>query len=83
MRILMDAVLPDPFENGMVVSCPRRVIDLDPLGRINVVILSHGYSRRSRPPDALHDLRGSRVRGCREATHRSRDLAAPTGPRLN
>ena len=29
MRILMDPVLQDPFENGMVVSCPKRVIDLD------------------------------------------------------
>ena len=28
MRILMDPVLHDPFENGMVVSCPKRAIDL-------------------------------------------------------
>jgi L-ascorbate metabolism protein UlaG (beta-lactamase superfamily) len=26
IRVLMDAVLRDPFENGMVVSCPKRVI---------------------------------------------------------
>ncbi len=30
MRILMDPVLQDPFEHGMVVSCPKRMIDLDP-----------------------------------------------------
>ncbi len=36
MRILMDPVLQDPFENGMVVSCPKRVIDLDRLGPIDV-----------------------------------------------
>ena len=32
MRIVMDPGLQDPFENGMVVSCPSRVIDLDRLG---------------------------------------------------
>ncbi len=43
MRILIDPVLQDPFENGMVVSCPRRVIDLDRLGPIDVVVLSHRH----------------------------------------
>jgi hypothetical protein len=43
MRILMDPVLQDPFENGMVVSCPKRVIDLDRLGPIDVVVLSHRH----------------------------------------
>jgi hypothetical protein len=43
MRILMDPVLHDPFENGMVVSCPKRVIDLDRLGPIDVVVLSHRH----------------------------------------
>jgi hypothetical protein len=41
MRILMDPVLQDPFENGRVVSCPKRVIDLDRLGPIDVVVLPH------------------------------------------
>ncbi len=36
MRILMDPVLQDPFETGMVVSCPKRVIDLERLGPIDV-----------------------------------------------
>ncbi len=40
MRILMDPVLQDPFGHGMVVSCPKRVIDLDRLGPIDVVVLS-------------------------------------------
>lgn len=35
MRILMDPVLQDPFENRMVVSCPPRAIDLDCLGRFS------------------------------------------------
>ena len=43
MRILMDPVLQDPFENGMVVSCPKRVIDLDRLEPIDVVVLSHRH----------------------------------------
>jgi UDP-MurNAc hydroxylase len=43
MRILMDPVLQDPFENGMVVSCPKRVIDLDRLGPIDVVVVSHRH----------------------------------------
>lgn len=43
MRNLMDPVLQDPFENGMVVSCPKRVIDLDRLKPIDVVVLSHRH----------------------------------------
>jgi hypothetical protein len=43
MRILLDPVLQDPFENGMVVSCPKRVIDLDRLGPIDVVVVSHRH----------------------------------------
>ncbi len=43
MRILMDPVLQDPFENGMVVSCPKRAIDLERLGPIDVVVLSHRH----------------------------------------
>ena len=43
MRILMDPVLQDPFENGMVVSCPKRAIVADQLGPIDVVIISHRH----------------------------------------
>jgi L-ascorbate metabolism protein UlaG (beta-lactamase superfamily) len=43
MRILMDPVLQDPFENGMVASCPQRGIDLDCLDCIDVVVLSHRH----------------------------------------
>ncbi len=43
MRILMDPVLRDPFESGMVVSCPKRAIDLDRLGSIDVVVVSHRH----------------------------------------
>ncbi len=43
MRILMDPVLQDPFENAMVVSCPKRVIDHDRLGPIDVVVISHRH----------------------------------------
>ena len=43
MRILMDPVLQDPFESGMVVSCPKRAIDVDRLGPIDVVVVSHRH----------------------------------------
>ncbi|MEE8507868.1 MAG: MBL fold metallo-hydrolase [Myxococcota bacterium] len=43
MRILMDPVLRDPFENGMVVSCPERAIEVDRLGPIDVVVVSHRH----------------------------------------
>ena len=43
MRILMDPVLHDPFENGMVVSCPKRAIAIDRLGPIDVLVLSHRH----------------------------------------
>jgi hypothetical protein len=43
MRILMDPVLHDPFENGMVVSCPKRAIAIDRLGPIDVLVISHRH----------------------------------------
>ncbi len=43
MRILMDPVLGDPFENGMVVSCPRREIAVDRLPPIDVIVVSHRH----------------------------------------
>ncbi len=42
-RCLMDPVLSDPFEDGAVVSCPRREIRLDQLPPIDVIILSHSH----------------------------------------
>ena len=44
MRILMDPVLQDPFESGMVVSCPRRAIDRGQLGPIDVLVVSHRHA---------------------------------------
>jgi hypothetical protein len=43
VRCLMDPVLSDPFEEGTVVSCPRREIHVDALPPIDVVIVSHGH----------------------------------------
>jgi len=43
MRILIDPVLQDPFESGMVVSCPRREIRLEQLPPIDVVVVSHRH----------------------------------------
>ncbi len=43
MMILMDPVLQDPFEDGLVVSCPKREIDLHRLPPIDVVIVSHRH----------------------------------------
>ena len=43
MKILMDPVLQDPFEDGMVVSCPKREIDIEQLPPIDVIIISHRH----------------------------------------
>lgn len=40
---LMDPVFEDPFEEGTVVSCPRREIDFAALPPIDVVIISHSH----------------------------------------
>ena len=42
-RCLMDPVFQDPFEEGTVVSCPRREIHEGELPPIDVLILSHGH----------------------------------------
>ena len=39
----MDPVFQDPFEEGAVASCPRRVIHVDQLPPIDVLILSHSH----------------------------------------
>jgi UDP-MurNAc hydroxylase len=43
MKILMDPVLQDPFEDGMVVSCPKREIDTKQLPPIDVIVISHRH----------------------------------------
>ena len=43
MRILIDLVFQDPFESGMVVSCPNREIRLECLPPIDVVVISHRH----------------------------------------
>ena len=43
MHILMDPILQDPFEDGMVVSCPKREIDTEQLPPIDVIIVSHRH----------------------------------------
>src|SRR5262249_28526838 len=42
-RCLMDPVFEDPFEEGTVVSCPRRAVHLDALPPIDVLIISHSH----------------------------------------
>lgn len=43
VRCLMDPVFADPFEEGAVVSCPRRAVHVDKLPPIDVIILSHSH----------------------------------------
>jgi UDP-MurNAc hydroxylase len=40
---LMDPVLGDPFEDGTVVSCPQRHVELDELPAIDILIVSHRH----------------------------------------
>jgi UDP-MurNAc hydroxylase len=40
---LMDPVFFDPFEDGVVVSCPKRVMHLDRLPPIDILIISHRH----------------------------------------
>ena len=79
MRILMDPVLQDPFENGMVVSCPKRVIDLDRLGdRVFGGLLGEG----GRIEDLLRAVdRGTLGRSSRPGpADRGLALGPPGGP---
>ena len=45
---LMDPVFSDPFEEGAVVSCPKRIVYPDRLPPIDILIVSH------RHPDHFH-----------------------------
>ena len=40
---LMDPVLGDPFEEGTVVSCPVRAIDVDKLPEVDILVVSHRH----------------------------------------
>jgi len=42
-NLLMDPVFFDPFEEGTVVSCPRRDVDLDALPALHGVFVSHRH----------------------------------------
>lgn len=42
-NILMDPVLQDPFEDGAVTSCPRRMIRADKLPPLFAIIISHSH----------------------------------------
>jgi len=43
MTVLMDPVFQEPFEDGMVVSCPKREIDVNRFPPVDVVIISHRH----------------------------------------
>ena len=43
LTCLMDPVFGDPFEEGVVASCPRRAVHVERLPRIDALILSHGH----------------------------------------
>ena len=40
---LMDPVLADPFEEGTVVSCPKRTIDVERLPPPDILVVSHRH----------------------------------------
>ncbi|MFT5291957.1 MAG: UDP-MurNAc hydroxylase [Planctomycetota bacterium] len=42
-NLLTDPVFFDPFEEGTVVSCPRREVDLDALPALDAVFISHRH----------------------------------------
>src|SRR5205085_954439 len=65
--LLMDPVFFDPFEEGAVVSCPRRTVCLERLPSIDIVVVSH------RHPDHF-DLRSL------DRLPRSCDVICPADP---
>lgn len=40
---LMDPVFDDPFEEGAVVSCPKRTVDVEALPPVDLLIVSHRH----------------------------------------
>jgi hypothetical protein len=61
VRCLMDPVLQDPFEEGTVVSCPRREIHLEALPPIDVLIISHRHLDHFDIPSLARLPRGCHV----------------------
>lgn len=41
--VLVDPVFSDPFQDGLVVSCPQRRVQLDALPKAGALVLSHGH----------------------------------------
>lgn len=48
--VLMDPVFADPFEEGAVVSCPRRSVHPDELPPIDLLVVSHRHPDHFDPP---------------------------------
>jgi UDP-MurNAc hydroxylase len=42
-NLLTDPVFFDPFEEGTVVSCPRRIVDIDALPELHALFISHRH----------------------------------------
>ena len=59
-RCLMDPVFIDPFEDGAVVSCPRREIALDAIPRVDLLVISHSHLDHFDIPSLAHVARRSR-----------------------
>ena len=60
-NILMDPVLQDPFEDGAVVSCPKRAIRADKLPPLDVIIISHQHPDHFDIPSLAQLPRGACV----------------------
>ena len=61
-RCLMDPVFIDPFEDGAVVSCPRREIAVDEIPRVDLLVISHAHLDHFDIPSLARVAR--RSRGC-------------------
>ncbi len=59
-RCLMDPVFHDPFEDGAVVSCPRREIALDAIPPIDLLVISHAHLDHFDVPSLAHIAKTSR-----------------------
>ena len=59
-RCLMDPVFHDPFEDGAVVSCPKRSIDLKAIPPIDLLVISHRHLDHFDIPSLAYIARRSR-----------------------
>ena len=59
-RCLMDPVFHDPFEDGAVVSCPRRTIALDAIPPVDLLVISHSHLDHFDVPSLAHIAKSSR-----------------------